>query len=347
MMMRVLLAAAIILTVPFVSRAFELTVSPIEAPEGVQKEPVSQPVLVSYLSLDVNGEIQKLGPEPTIKLGNGDPDLSVRAWLMATGDSLFLHADVTDDVFEQTFWGDDLWQGDSIQVAIDPLHDRTAGRYGHDDHEIGLTLSEKRPLVWRSVAPDRLDRGVVPDAELTVEREGNHTIYELRLPYNSVKYLSPSVFRYSGFTLAVNDSDTRGSRDGTLAWTAGISEGKNPAAFRSIIWPTMQLLTACDGAAAAIEQREPFAPAGKAHHFTLAVRSEKARSLILSAEVEGDRARSEFSVPNGQSWYDLALTNGGEDSARLTVRFAFMDETLGEFTVYRYAERRSSGGGST
>jgi hypothetical protein len=341
MIMRTFLTAAILFTTSFPVSALELTVTPAEPPEGIQKQPVSFDVPVPYLRLVFNGELPKLSPEPMIELGDGDPDLSVRAWLMATMDSLYLYADVTDDVFEQTFWGDDLWQGDSIQIAIDPLHNRTAGHYGYDDHEIGLTLSEKRPLVWHSVAPREIDRGVIDEAELSVSREGNHTIYELRLPYASVEYLCPAVFPYAGFTLAVNDSDKRGDRDGSLAWTSGIADTKNPAGFRSLLWPTAEILRNSNSADCApwIEQEDLFEPVGTPNHFRLAVRSEEAQNVFVSAEVEAETTKTEFLVPSGLSWYDLALATDGEDSAKLTVRIDFMDEPVGQFTLYRYRER--------
>jgi hypothetical protein len=322
--------------------AMELSVTPAEQPEGIQRAPASHHVVVPYSgfahAIAIDGKLDEWDGEPTISLGDNDLDLSLTAWLLAKEDAFYLAVDVTDDIFEQTFWGDDLWQGDSIQIAIDPLHDRTPGHYGHDDHEIGLALTEKRPLVWRFLAPKRQHRGIIKDAELAVVRDGNHTVYELRLPFSAVEYLCPPVFPYSGFTLVVNDSDTPRQRDSVLAWTSGIADTKNPAAFRSLLWPTRQILADHLGFDAWIEQGDPFAPVGSPHQFTLAIRSDKSRRLYVGATVKEERVKAGFSVPQGLSWYDLTFKTDGNTSARLRTKLDFMDEPLGEFVVYRYEQ---------
>ncbi|MBE7045340.1 MAG: hypothetical protein E7397_07395 [Ruminococcaceae bacterium] len=151
-------------------------------------------------------------------------------------DNLYIAVDVTDDFHSQPYTGVDMWQGDGIQIAIDPARVEGVGCPTIDYFELGVAATEEMELqtwVWYADLVIKKDR-IFP-AEGAVKRtENNHTIYEFSIPWTFLN--ETGIVNHGdifGFSIAVNDSD--GSRRSYVEYRKGIASGKNTNAFQDLV----------------------------------------------------------------------------------------------------------------
>lgn len=168
-------------------------------------------------------------PEPDIDDWGGAADLSGRLWWTHDADTLYLTAEVADDVASQTATGADIWRGDSVQVGI------VAGAPGEEprSHEVGVALTDAGEVeVWRWGPRDLgADLAGVRGAAARDDAAGT-TTYELAIPFASL----PAA-RDDGIvsaTVVVNDDDGAGRR-GWSTWGEGVAESKNPAKYNALL----------------------------------------------------------------------------------------------------------------
>lgn len=159
----------------------------------------------------------------------GDDDLSATLRAATDGRALYLGITVRDDVH----WaapGALAWTNDSIQLGIDPLHERTRGGYGPHDCEYSLMLGpDGKPEVQCWVAPE----GVGDQSEaidLAVARGGQDTVYEVAVPWSAIGARVGADGPVLGFDVLVNDNDGAGRR-GYIELTPGIGKVKDPSAY--------------------------------------------------------------------------------------------------------------------
>jgi hypothetical protein len=164
---------------------------------------------------------------------NGPQDLSVSIAFARNEKCLFLAARVTDDKFFQDKSGELIWQGDSIQVAIDPLLDRAKGYYAVDDIEFGIALTSRGPetYMWKKYGDE--EPSPIPGAEVVIkqDKDKNETIYEASIPWDALLPQPISFMNYCGMTFLVNDNDG-GGRKGYLEFTPGIGASKDPSSYK-------------------------------------------------------------------------------------------------------------------
>lgn len=152
----------------------------------------------------------------------GPADVSARACAAWSEDALWLSVDVEDAVHDNEQPADLIWQGDSVQLAVDVDADAAGAGYDADDLEIGLALAggETRLFAFH---------GALGAADGAVRRDGARTRYELKVPLPA---LAPE--RVVRASFLVNDADGNG-RDGWLEWTPGIGREKDPSAFGEVV----------------------------------------------------------------------------------------------------------------
>lgn len=136
-------------------------------------------------------EIGQAGHKQALDPGkwHGADDLSARIWTAWDDSNFYVLAKVTDDFFHQTAQGGDLWQGDSLQFALDALH--IGARGPGDVYEIGLALTPKGPQVFSWLAPAGRKTGFVKGARLIVKRDGRVTSYQAAIPVSELTPLKP------------------------------------------------------------------------------------------------------------------------------------------------------------
>jgi hypothetical protein len=128
--------------------------------------------------------------------------------------SIYISADVTDDVFSQDFDGWDVWKGDNIQFAISPLPPWGTMPAGNFLHELGLTLTKNGEEFYRFNGEGK--KGKLVDVQLKIIRDGNRTIYEAAFPWETILGMSSDSCAFS-FGFLINDNDGTG-REGMKQW---------------------------------------------------------------------------------------------------------------------------------
>jgi len=192
---------------------------------------------------------------------SGDADLSARvsfAWDQA---NLYLAASVIDDVHVGNQSATDMWQVDSIQIAIDPARDRNAGAYAGDDSEFGLALLSSGPAATAWVTPAGA-AGFSAQVQAW-QPSSSEWIVEAAIPLAALGLLAPATGRTIGLSALVNDDDG-GGREGWVEWTPGIGLGKDPSAFGDLVLGggVGEIATACAGSGECAEFNPPTACGG-------------------------------------------------------------------------------------
>ncbi|MGQ4517077.1 glycoside hydrolase family 3 C-terminal domain-containing protein [Streptomyces sp. DW26H14] len=165
----------------------------------------------------------------------GPSDLSGKVWLDWDASSLYVTANLTDDVFSQPADGADMWQGDSLQLAATSgvpgasATESTDSVNGH--YEYGSALTQAGAQLYRWIAPTE-GSGLVTDASVHVTRDDDThtTLYELAIPWSDLTSVKPAANNVFSFSLDVNDKDN-GVRKGYTQWGDGIGSSKDVGGF--------------------------------------------------------------------------------------------------------------------
>lgn len=159
-------------------------------------------------------------------------DLDGDLWLNWDKNYFYLTASISDAVHSQPSNGGNIWQGDSIQLAV------SSGAPGEQSqmYEYGLALTKNGPELYRWMGMAGAEAGVITGSDVNLQivrdEQEKKTHYRLALPW---KYLSPVVPEdgLMGFSVLVNDSNGAGRR-GWAEWGSGIGLSKNPAQFKAM-----------------------------------------------------------------------------------------------------------------
>ncbi len=162
---------------------------------------------------------------------DGPGDLSGIGYTMWDEHNFYFACSVTDPTFFQPFDADRMWEGDSVQIAIDSRRDGLPGQVGYDsgDTELGFGLVRLQPVIYRFAAPTSLSVGPVKNARLVIRRISNLTIYEAAIPWSQLGMKPPKPGDVIGFTIVINDNNGYGRR--TMELTPGVVNQKIPGDF--------------------------------------------------------------------------------------------------------------------
>jgi len=156
-------------------------------------------------------------------------DLSARAWAGYDDQFLYFAFEVKDDVqYNEEAFVKNLWMGDSVQIAIDFLNDKSDD-FGADDLEYGFGLHQGVCRGRLFFPQGQKGKKVERTVEKAVRREGDKTFYEIRVPFDCLVDRG-RIGNQIGFSFVVNDSDGGGFSGGLVA-TRGIYHSKDPGAF--------------------------------------------------------------------------------------------------------------------
>ena len=150
-------------------------------------------------------------------------------------DERFFHfaADVTDPVHFLPAEHHRAWNGDSIQLAFDPLNDAQEGvfDFGEDDVEFIAWLGPKGARLARTFSGAGDFGEEVPGAKVEITRKGEVTSYRIAIPWAELGKLTPMAGRIFGMNFIVNQNNGYG-RSYWLGLTEGIGEMKYPYLYR-------------------------------------------------------------------------------------------------------------------
>ena len=161
---------------------------------------------------------------------HGPEDLSATARIAYDASALYLEADVRDDVHHQTHHDGELWQGDSLQFMIQTAEAQT------DYFEALAALAGDAAEGWVLSKPvnSTFHLGHVGDEiPIAVRREGDHTIYFIRIPWKALGLASVPVDGFH-FNFIVNDDDGRGRKQ-WVRISPGLGDEINPGLFNIFV----------------------------------------------------------------------------------------------------------------
>lgn len=175
--------------------------------------------------------------EPNVlrPIGEGKNRASGLAGRFALGFSeggMDLLVEVNDGVHVQNYPTENLWEGDSLQFALDAV-----GKGRPDDRiEFVAALTDKGPLLWKHFAPmlvgDLPARYTDPPAEvkygrIEIDKPPGMLIYKIHISRDDIYPLAHQASQPVRFSLLLNNNDGKG-RAGYLEWASGIGYGKHP-----------------------------------------------------------------------------------------------------------------------
>ncbi len=161
---------------------------------------------------------------------SGSDDLSASLRIMRDREYLYLLAEVKDSVSGKRFPFAKAWQGDSIQLAFDPLMS------GQDYSDIVLAETPGgKPVIWRyhkCWTPELLTgitaTGEIKSAKLAIRHTPGGRIYEAAIPLRELHPLTAES-KECGFSFLINDND--GENRKYIEWSSGIGKKRDPKQY--------------------------------------------------------------------------------------------------------------------
>jgi hypothetical protein len=172
------------------------------------------------------------------KYNEGTKDLSARGWLAYDDNNLYLVLDVTDDAISLPT-GVTIWDNDSLQMAIDGLHDANEkDTFDHDNDfqiEAALWRDGKLFVTAGQYPAGRIESVVEEETKLAIKKVSeNRMIYEIAFPEGIFLPLKLEEGKVFGFSFILNDNDGI-AREGWFELTPGIGWGKEPHYYNAAV----------------------------------------------------------------------------------------------------------------
>lgn len=179
-----------------------------------------------------------------------DAECSARAFVKWDDNDLYILADVYDERFLQEFNGTNMWQGDCIQLSIDPQNDGSAegGGYNSDDYELGFSYTALGDEFFAWTSPSQLQSGTVDWFKVIRNDDLKITRYLIRLDKSILSNFSMDEGNVLGLNLAINDADILG-RENYYQFTLGTAESKNPDYYADFTLSSSEPKDTVDGIA--------------------------------------------------------------------------------------------------
>ncbi|MGH7143854.1 MAG: PQQ-binding-like beta-propeller repeat protein, partial [Planctomycetota bacterium] len=155
-------------------------------------------------------------------------DLSCKTAMKYDKDNLYVCWVVTDDIQDQTKTGPSIWDGDSVQFAVDPNNDGgTSWRQGDTEDTLALDAATGNSMVAIDYSPTQKN----PEFKATRDEKTHQTIYEMSIPLSDLG-LTVKEGGHFGYTFIVNDrDDDKASLNKGLAPSPGIWNPKTPGLY--------------------------------------------------------------------------------------------------------------------
>ncbi|WP_458406491.1 sugar-binding protein [Methanobrevibacter sp.] len=160
-------------------------------------------------------------------------DIAIRIMKKWDEEHLYLLIEAYDNAHSVMYTGTQLWDGDALQVSIDPLNDGTntevagSAKYREDDYEIGFALTGLGSEAYQWSGPKTVAMGTVEWIKIIRDSDTNCTKYLLAVPVEEFDLQKLSENAVVAFNVAINEADALG-REEYFQITKGTADGKYP-----------------------------------------------------------------------------------------------------------------------
>lgn len=163
-------------------------------------------------------------PQTRHRVWQGPKDLSAQCWLAVADSALKVRIVVNDDKHVQANPEDQLWRSDCIQLAM-----QLPGQNGQ--WEINIARSDDgKSLLNPGIIPQGVDASAVTHSLLKTTGGDGQVIYELNLPFAALHTTAQQFAKGIYLSMLINEDDGEG-RDGWIALSSGIGNGKDPSCY--------------------------------------------------------------------------------------------------------------------
>lgn len=199
---------------------------------GVMSVPVERAVLLEKglkskpdLLLHELSQVTFLVPsaDSTVHLRwKGPEDLSGKFYLSASDKVLTIRCDVTDDRHRQRFSGSEIWQNDSLQIALTLPEQNTFWEFGAALLDSGKAVG----YCWRAPAGFHAEQAIEKiGVEVTRDEARKLTRYILKIPFNAIGLTRERLSTGIRFNALINDCDETATRESYLRLAPGLGNG--------------------------------------------------------------------------------------------------------------------------
>jgi hypothetical protein len=168
----------------------------------------------------------------------GPKDISMTLYVVWDDDNLYFAADVSDDEQLHEHTGNSIWNGDSIQLAIDPTGERNIAGFDNNSYEYNFGLDVSDNVIMSRLFGHPKSAG--DNSELMIVRDDDEgkTYYELRIPADDIAPADFVADGQIGFGLICNDGDKAApGQTGWVGWgSQAIVFGKDNTQMNLIIF---------------------------------------------------------------------------------------------------------------
>lgn len=153
-------------------------------------------------------------------------DFLSRMMLKWDEEHLYMLVENYDDTHSVLYTGQRLWDGDALQVSLDPIGDG-GSPYQEDDYEIGFALTGIGSDSYQWSGPKKAVEGQVDWVKIIRVPETRCTKYLIALPVKDFDYKALEENSTINFNIAINEGDVMG-RDEFFQITTGTANAKKP-----------------------------------------------------------------------------------------------------------------------
>jgi hypothetical protein len=150
-----------------------------------------------------------------VETWESDADISATWYVTWDANNLYFACEVRDEFHENTQTGVNIWNGDNVQFAIDPVNAK--GGYADHVYEYGYALTTTGLEVWRW-ATHTATAGENSTFVVVRDDSAGTTIYEAAIPKDDIAPIDLAAGNVIGFSLIANDNDVSGGQGGWVGW---------------------------------------------------------------------------------------------------------------------------------
>lgn len=162
-------------------------------------------------------------------------EISARAFLKWDEEHLYLLIDAYDDVHYNYMIGTGIWDGDSMQISIDPKNTKSKGSYDGDDIELGMAIGGAGIELWAWQTPIKSSTGKVDFINIIRDDVNKITRYIAAFPKTEIPGLELTAGSIFGMNIAINEADVL-NRDVFYQFTSGTADSKNPSLYADFMF---------------------------------------------------------------------------------------------------------------